>query len=155
LVFAPYRALAFSRVLALKPDSGLPGHHRGAGAIAGLREVGGVVDAGRVDRFSGQVRGQLGGERDAEDAQRSGKVGTGLWLGANRRTPAAAYASPMSRKAAEVYAAGEDVRFGAKDAMPAAMSQAFLKSIMDYVKSPDRLDAILTGLERTRRASYR
>jgi alpha-glucoside transport system substrate-binding protein len=82
-------------------------------------------------------------------------AGTGLWLGANRRTAPTAYASPMSRKAAEVYAAGKDVRFGAKDAMPAAMSQAFLKSIMDYVKSPDRLDAILTGLERTRQASYR
>jgi hypothetical protein len=34
------------------------------------------------------------------------------------------------------------------------MSQAFLKSVMDYVRSPNRLDSILTGLERTRQSSY-
>jgi alpha-glucoside transport system substrate-binding protein len=82
-------------------------------------------------------------------------AGTGLWLGANRRTRPDAYASPLSRRAAEVYAAGRDVRFGAKDAMPAAMSQAFLKSVVDYVRKPGQLEAILSGLERTRQASYR
>jgi alpha-glucoside transport system substrate-binding protein len=79
---------------------------------------------------------------------------TGLWLGANTRTPVAAYPSPLSRRAAEVYAAGKDVRFGAKDAMPAAMSQAFLKSVMDYVRDPARLHSILAGLEQTRQSSY-
>ncbi|HEU4422877.1 MAG TPA: extracellular solute-binding protein [Pilimelia sp.] len=80
---------------------------------------------------------------------------TGLWLGANSRTPVSAYPSVLSRHAAQVYAAAKDVRFGAKDAMPAAMSQAFLKSVMDYVRSPDKLDTILAGLERTRQSAYR
>jgi alpha-glucoside transport system substrate-binding protein len=80
---------------------------------------------------------------------------TGLWLGANLRTPVTAYPSVLSRHAAEVYAAGTDVRFGAKDAMPAAMSQAFLKSVMDYVRRPGDLDTILSGLERTRQSAYR
>lgn len=79
---------------------------------------------------------------------------TGLWLGANTRTPVEEYPSPLSKQAAEAYAAAKDVRFGAKDAMPAAMSQAFLKSVMDYVREPAKLDAILGGLERTRRSSY-
>jgi alpha-glucoside transport system substrate-binding protein len=75
---------------------------------------------------------------------------TGLWLGANRKTPLTAYASPLSRQAADVYSKAADVRFGAKDAMPAAMSQAFLKSVMDYVRNPGALDSILASVERTR-----
>ncbi len=78
---------------------------------------------------------------------------TGLWLGANRKTPLTAYSSPLSRQAAEAYSKAPDVRFGAKDAMPAAMSQAFLKSVMDYVRNPGRLDAILVSLERTRQSA--
>jgi alpha-glucoside transport system substrate-binding protein len=81
-------------------------------------------------------------------------AGTGLWLGANKQTPVSAYPSPLSRHAATVYAAGKDVRFGAKDAMPAGMSQAFLKSVMDYVRSPAQLNTILQGLEGTRQSSY-
>ena len=80
---------------------------------------------------------------------------TGLWLGANTRTPVEEYPSPLSKQAAQAYAAAKDVRFGAKDAMPAAMSQAFLKSVMDEAREPAKLDAILGGLERTRQSSYR
>ena len=38
--------------------------------------------------------------------------------------------------------------------MPTAMSQAFLKSVVDYVKAPKRLPAILDSLERVRQRAY-
>jgi alpha-glucoside transport system substrate-binding protein len=79
---------------------------------------------------------------------------TGLWLGANRQTAVSAYPSVLSQRAARTYADAPDARFGAKDAMPTAMSQAFLKSVVDYVKAPERLPAILDSLERVRQRAY-
>lgn len=77
---------------------------------------------------------------------------TGSWLGANTQTPLDAYPSELSRQAAQLYADADDVRFGAKDAMATALSQAFLKSVVSYVDDPASLDEILADLERVRTA---
>ena len=77
---------------------------------------------------------------------------TGNWLGANTATPLGAYTSELSKQAARLYANADDVRFGAKDAMPTALSQAFLKAVVSYVDDPASLDEILTELERVRTA---
>ena len=82
-------------------------------------------------------------------------AGTGQWIGANRRTTLDAYTTPLSRRAAEVYAAAETIRYTAQNSMPLAMSQAFLKSVLAYVKDPSSLDKQLATLEQVRQASYR
>jgi alpha-glucoside transport system substrate-binding protein len=79
---------------------------------------------------------------------------TGQWLGVNKKVRPDAYPSELSRKAAEVYAAADDVRYAAQASMPLAMETAFFKAVLDYVKHPDRLTAILAGLDRTRQTAY-
>jgi alpha-glucoside transport system substrate-binding protein len=79
---------------------------------------------------------------------------TGSWLGANRQTPPEAYPSELSRRVAQLYAGAPEVRFGAKDAMPTAVSQAFLQAVVAYVDDPGSLDAILADLERARAEAF-
>jgi alpha-glucoside transport system substrate-binding protein len=82
-------------------------------------------------------------------------AGTGQWIAANRRTPLDAYTSVLSRRAAGVYAEAKTVQYAAQNAMPLAMTQAFLKAVLAYVKSPSTLDEQLAGLERARAGAYK
>jgi alpha-glucoside transport system substrate-binding protein len=81
-------------------------------------------------------------------------AGTGQWIGANRQTPADAYTTPLGRHAAEVYANAKTVRYAAQTAMPPAMSQAFLASVMAYIKDPSSLDTELAKLDTLRQSAY-
>ncbi|BCB75955.1 ABC transporter substrate-binding protein [Phytohabitans flavus] len=82
-------------------------------------------------------------------------AGTGQWIAANRRTPLDAYTSVLSRRAAEVYADAKTVQYAAQNAMPLAMTQAFLKAVLAYVEKPSTLDAQLAGLEQARAGAYK
>jgi alpha-glucoside transport system substrate-binding protein len=81
-------------------------------------------------------------------------AGTGQWIAANSKTDLDAYTTPLSRKAAQVYANGKTVRYAAQNAMPPAMSQAFLAAVLAYVKDPSTLDAQLAALEAARLKAY-
>jgi alpha-glucoside transport system substrate-binding protein len=81
-------------------------------------------------------------------------AGTGQWIGANQATPLDAYSTPLSRHAAQVYADATTVRYAAQNAMPPAMSQAFLAAVMAYVNEPGSLDSELATLESVRLTAY-
>jgi alpha-glucoside transport system substrate-binding protein len=80
-------------------------------------------------------------------------AGTGQWIGANKQTKLTAYTTPLSRKAAEVYANAETVRYTAQNSMPLAVNQAFLKAVLGYVKDPGSLDAQLARVDEEARRS--
>jgi alpha-glucoside transport system substrate-binding protein len=80
-------------------------------------------------------------------------AGTGQWIGANRQTKLTAYTTPLSRKAAEVYADAETVRYTAQNSMPLAVNQAFLKAVLGYVKDPGSLDTQLARVDEARRGT--
>ncbi|WP_433205616.1 ABC transporter substrate-binding protein [Dactylosporangium sp. CS-047395] len=79
---------------------------------------------------------------------------TGQWLPANRGVSVEQIPSALSKKAAQAYAKASDVRYAAQSAMPPAMQSAFFKAVLDYVKTPASLDAILAGLDKTRQTAY-
>jgi alpha-glucoside transport system substrate-binding protein len=76
-------------------------------------------------------------------------------LSANRRVPLADYPDPLSRRAAEILIHAPVARFGAGDMMPAALTAAFYRGTLDYVAHPERLDAILRGLDAAARDAGR
>lgn len=79
---------------------------------------------------------------------------TGQWLSANKTITPERYPSVLARKAAKAYAGATDVRYAAQVAMPLAMQTAFLKAVLDYVKEPAQLDAILARVDAQRRTAY-
>lgn len=82
-------------------------------------------------------------------------AGTGQWIGANRKVTPSAYTTVLSKRTADVYARAKTVRFAAQNAMPPAMTGAFLAAVLAYVKDPGSLDAQLTKLDGVRRTAYR
>jgi alpha-glucoside transport system substrate-binding protein len=78
---------------------------------------------------------------------------TGIWLAANKRVPLESYPSPFTRKAAEALATGNTYYYG-NALMPQAMSDAFWKSVLDYMQNPGNLDTILAELDRVQQESY-
>jgi alpha-glucoside transport system substrate-binding protein len=81
-------------------------------------------------------------------------AGTGQWIAANKNTVLDAYTTALSRKAAQVYADAKTVRFAAQNAMPPALTQAFLSAVLAYVKDPSTLDAQLATLDGVRVRAY-
>jgi alpha-glucoside transport system substrate-binding protein len=81
-------------------------------------------------------------------------AGTGQWIGANQQTRLDAYTTPLSRKAAEVYAEAKTVRYTAQNSMPIEVNAAFLKAVLGYVKDPASLDAQLARLDKVRQSAY-
>lgn len=81
-------------------------------------------------------------------------AGTGQWLGVNKQVSPDRYPSELNRQAATLYRDAPDVRYAAQASMPLPMVTAFFKAVLAYVKQPDQLDSLLTGLERTRRTAY-
>jgi alpha-glucoside transport system substrate-binding protein len=79
---------------------------------------------------------------------------TGQWLSANKKITADGYSSALSKRAAQAYLSAPDVRYAAQAAMPTAMETAFFSAVLDYVKNPGQLDAILAGMDSKRAAAY-
>jgi alpha-glucoside transport system substrate-binding protein len=75
-------------------------------------------------------------------------AGTGQWISANQHTEASAYTTPLSKKAAQVYADAKLVRYTAQNSMPLELSQAFLQAVIGYVEKPASLDQQLAKLDK-------
>ncbi|WP_433788730.1 ABC transporter substrate-binding protein [Actinoplanes sp. CA-252034] len=79
-------------------------------------------------------------------------VSRGSVFSANRAVDPAIYGDPVTRRIAETLTGQAALCFDASDLMPSAMTNAFYRAVLDYVQSPDRLDAILAQLEQVRAA---
>jgi alpha-glucoside transport system substrate-binding protein len=63
------------------------------------------------------------------------------------------YPDDISRRAAEILANAERFRFDASDLMPEQINEAFLQGVIDYVRDPSQLDAILEHIDEVQRNS--
>jgi alpha-glucoside transport system substrate-binding protein len=64
------------------------------------------------------------------------------------------YPDEISSRSAELLASAGVFRFDASDLMPVAMNEAFWKGILDYVKDPGQIDAILANLDSIQASAY-
>jgi alpha-glucoside transport system substrate-binding protein len=64
------------------------------------------------------------------------------------------YPDDISKKSAAALSSAKVFRFDASDAMPVAMSDAFLKGILDFVKDQSKLDSILSNLDTVQTSAY-
>jgi alpha-glucoside transport system substrate-binding protein len=76
-------------------------------------------------------------------------------LSPNRRVDARIYPDPLSRRMADILTTAKTVRFDASDIMPNEVANAFLTGTLEYVQHPDRLDRILTEIDRVAAAAKR
>lgn len=60
------------------------------------------------------------------------------------------YADPVSRRIAETLTSVPDLCFDASDLMPAPMSGAFHRAVLEYLSNPERLNVLLAQLEKIR-----
>ncbi|MFC4068616.1 ABC transporter substrate-binding protein [Actinoplanes subglobosus] len=79
-------------------------------------------------------------------------VSRGSVFSANRGVDPSIYDDPVSRRVAQTLTGQAALCFDASDLMPGAMTNAFYRAVLEYVQSPDRLDAILARLEQVRTA---
>ncbi|MEA2606449.1 MAG: alpha-glucoside transport system substrate-binding protein [Chloroflexota bacterium] len=75
-------------------------------------------------------------------------------ISGSKSVPAATYPDDISKKSAAALSSAKIFRFDASDAMPVAMSDAFLKGILDFVKDQSKLDSILTNLDTVQTSAY-
>jgi len=80
---------------------------------------------------------------------------TGLWLAPNKRVPASSYPTDLTRQAAQQLVEADAVRFDPSDLMPQAMNEGFWHEVLNYVKEPASLDAVLAELDRIRLEAYK
>jgi alpha-glucoside transport system substrate-binding protein len=64
------------------------------------------------------------------------------------------YPDDITKAAAGDLANAKIFRFDGSDAMPAAMSDAFLKAVLDYTKDQTKLDSILASLDTVQTSAY-
>ncbi len=64
------------------------------------------------------------------------------------------YPDDISKRSADLLTNAKVFVFDASDLMPSAMNDAFWKGIVDYVKSPGNLDAILANLDTIQADAY-
>jgi alpha-glucoside transport system substrate-binding protein len=64
------------------------------------------------------------------------------------------YPDDITKAAAKDLANAKIFRFDGSDAMPAAMSDAFLKAVLDYTKDQTKLDTILSSLDTVQTSAY-
>lgn len=64
----------------------------------------------------------------------------------------AVYTDPVSRRIARILTSDAPLCFDAADLMPAGMSSAFSRAVLEYVDDPSRLDTLLVKLDRVRRS---
>jgi len=76
-------------------------------------------------------------------------VRLGGFTSVNRNVPPDSYPDPVAQEVARHLTTATVVRFGAGDAMPAALQRAWWAAMVDLVDHPTRLRSILTSLTRT------
>jgi alpha-glucoside transport system substrate-binding protein len=64
------------------------------------------------------------------------------------------YPDPIAKKSAALVSGAKIFRFDGSDKMPVAMSDAFLKGILDFTKDQSKLDSILSGLDGVQASAY-
>lgn len=79
-------------------------------------------------------------------------VGRGGALSADKRVTN--YPDETSKRLGEILAGAKTFRFDGSDNMPGSMSEAFNKSIVEYVSDPSGLDGILQGLDQVQTDAY-
>jgi alpha-glucoside transport system substrate-binding protein len=75
-------------------------------------------------------------------------------ISGSKSVSADTYPDDISKKSAAALSSAKTFRFDASDAMPVAMSDAFLKGILDFVKDQSKLDSILTNLDTVQASAY-
>ena len=76
-------------------------------------------------------------------------------LSPNKSVPADAFPDQLAGQENQIMSSAKTVRFGAGDLMPAAMTDAFYKAVLDYVQNPGSLDTILAGLDKAQADAYK
>jgi alpha-glucoside transport system substrate-binding protein len=76
-------------------------------------------------------------------------------LSANKKVELASYPDDLSRQMASILVGAKIARFDAGDLMPPAMQSAFWKAVLDYVSDPNKLDSILTNLDKIQADAYK
>jgi len=74
-------------------------------------------------------------------------------LSANKN--ATSYPDDIAKRSAALLQDAKIFAFDASDKMPSAMNNAFWTAILDYVKDPTKLDAILTNLDKIQVDAYK
>lgn len=69
---------------------------------------------------------------------------------ANRKVGLDAYTDRVSRKVADTLTSAPALCFDASDLMPATMTGAFHRAVLEYLSNPDRLEILLKQLEAVR-----
>lgn len=75
-------------------------------------------------------------------------------ISGSKSVSADAYPDDISKKSAAALSSAKVFRFDGSDAMPVAMSDAFLKGILDFVKDQSKLDSILSNLDTVQASAY-
>jgi len=75
-------------------------------------------------------------------------------LSGSKSVSADIYPDDLTKKAAADLANAKIFRFDGSDAMPAAMSDAFLKAVLDFIQDQSKLDTILQSLDNTQASAY-
>ncbi len=72
----------------------------------------------------------------------------------NRAVPLTDYPDALSKNAAQILTSADIAVFDASDMMPSKMNTAFWSGIMSYLAHPEKLDSILSGLDKVRSEAY-
>jgi alpha-glucoside transport system substrate-binding protein len=72
----------------------------------------------------------------------------------NQLTSINAYPDVLSKEAAQILASTRIAKFDTDDQMPAAMTTAYWKAVLDFVTDQTKLDSILANLDKTQRMAY-
>jgi alpha-glucoside transport system substrate-binding protein len=75
-------------------------------------------------------------------------------LSGSKSVSTSIYPDDITKQAAVDLAGAKIFRFDASDAMPAAMSDAFLTGIENFVKDQSQLDSILSNLDNVQQSAY-
>ena len=75
-------------------------------------------------------------------------------LSPNKNVDLDAYPDDISRKSAEALVSSDTVVFDGSDNMPAEMVEGFYTAILDYIRNPDSLDAVLEEADSVRESAY-
>jgi alpha-glucoside transport system substrate-binding protein len=82
-------------------------------------------------------------------------VRRGGYSSPNRSMNPKIYPDPVAAKLAQLLTSSPLFRFDADDLMPAEVQKIFWKGAMDYLRNPERLDAILQRIEEVAKEAYR
>jgi alpha-glucoside transport system substrate-binding protein len=72
----------------------------------------------------------------------------------SKSVPLDVYPDDIAKKSAQLLSSAKTFRFDGSDKMPVAMSDAFLKGILDFTKDQSKLDSILSSLDSVQSSAY-